>query len=406
MPTATAEATARPAAASEWRDLLERAVPASSYVAFRAALGLLVAIGQLRFLARGWVEELYLAPATHLTYPGFGWVRPLPAPLMYAVVVGVAVAAVALAMGVRTRLCAAALTVGFAYCELIDAALYLNHYWFITLGALLLVVLPTAREGEVPVVTVWALRAQLAVVYVVAGLAKLNADWLIRAEPLATWLPARTDRPVIGRFLDEPFVAVMASWAGTVFDLTIVGWLLWRRSRPYAYAVLVAFHLATAMLFQIGMFPWVMIALTPIFFAPDWPRRLTGRRGARSRRSSRPIPSTTWWALAMLAMVNVLLPLRHYAADGNVRWNDDGYLLAWRVMLTERAADVAFEVRDQASGEVWTVRPSDVLTDWQAAVASVRTDLLLDTAHLIARQARADGHADVEISRRSPSGPR
>jgi vitamin K-dependent gamma-carboxylase len=54
-------------------------------------------------------------------------------------------------------------------------------------------------------------------------------------------------------------------------------------------------------------------------------------------------------------------------------------------------------VRDEASGEVWTVRPSDVLTDWQAATATVRTDLLLDTAHLIARQAQAAGHTDVEV---------
>ena len=29
-----------------------------------------------------------------------------------------------------------------------------------------------------------------------------------------------------------------------------------------------------ASLFQIGVFPWVMIFLTTIFFAPDWPRRM------------------------------------------------------------------------------------------------------------------------------------
>ena len=47
------------------------------------------------------------------------------------------------------------------------------------------------------------------------------------------------------------------------------------------------------MLFQIGVFPWVMIALTPIFFAPDWPtcdappsHRIRRRRGRAGRADS------------------------------------------------------------------------------------------------------------------------
>ena len=37
--------------------------------------------------------------------------------------------------------------------------------------------------------------------------------------------------------------------------------------------------MATAMLFQIGVFPWVMIASTPIFFDPDWPDQLRATVG-------------------------------------------------------------------------------------------------------------------------------
>ena len=73
-------------------------VEAGSVVAFRVAMGVLVAFSAGRFLAKGWVESLYLAPAHHLTYPWFTWVRPLPAPLMYAAVaamipLGLAIAA-------------------------------------------------------------------------------------------------------------------------------------------------------------------------------------------------------------------------------------------------------------------------------------------------------------------------
>jgi hypothetical protein len=101
--------------------------------------------------------------------------------------------------------------------------------------------------------------------------------------------------------------------------------------------------------------------------------------------------------LAIMAVANLALPLPHYTAAGNVRWNDDGYLLAWRVMLTERAAHVTYHALDPGTGETWTIEPRDVLTEWQVAAAVVRTDLILDTAHLIATELERAGHTDVEV---------
>ena len=141
-----------------------------------------------------------------------------------------------------------------------------------------------------PAAVVWVLRAQLAVVYVMAGLAKLNGDWLGRGEPMGMWLASRTDLAVVGPLLDEPWAGRVASWAGVVFDLTIVGWLLWRRSRPWAYVAVVAFHVITWLLFPIGVFPWVMLAGTLIFFPPDWPLRRRRRPDAAVAASATRVP--------------------------------------------------------------------------------------------------------------------
>lgn len=434
MPTATADRTpstprssavAASATPTGGRDGLRgraaRRVPAASTVAFRIAFGLLVTYSSIRFLVRGWVDEFYVSPTHHLTVPGFDWVRPWSAPWMHLHVGALAVLGMFIACGVRTRLAAAAFAVGFAYVELIDRALYLNHYWFMTLAAVWLAVLPgpspLRHRGQVgtprtvPAVTVWTLRVQLAGVYVFAGIAKLNPDWLGRGEPLHTWLAARTDRALVGPLLDQLWLALTVSWAGAAFDLTIVAWLLWGRSRPYAYAVLVAFHLATAMLFQIGVFPWVMIALTPICFAPDWPSRLR-RWPPPSQPPPSPPASTTptrrrsasggvgWPLIAFLtvsATINVALPLRHWFADGNVRWNDDGYELSWRVMLTDRTGYLEFDVVDPASGQRWRVGPEVVLAEWQIAEAASRPPLALHTAHLVLDHFAALGHPDVEV---------
>ena len=93
------------------------------------------------------------------------------------------------------------------------------------------------------------LRAQVGLVYIFAGIAKLNPDWLFHAEPLRIWLYNSTDTPLIGSFLREAWVPYAMSWGGACFDLTIVGWLIWRRTRPFAHVVLVMFHIATGVLF-------------------------------------------------------------------------------------------------------------------------------------------------------------
>jgi vitamin K-dependent gamma-carboxylase len=387
------------------RRAVSRPVPSGSYTFFRVTFGLLVVFSAARFIARGWVESLHLAPANHLTYPWFGWVRPFPTVGMYALFVAIGVLGIAIASGYRTRAMAAVFTVAFVYTELIDAALYLNHYWYVTLVGVLLAILPTtsAGPGYVPVVVVWALRAQVAVVYVFAGIAKLNADWL-RGQPMEIWLAARTHLPVIGPILDESWAAIAMSWGGAVFDLTIVGWLVWRRSRPLAYVAVVVFHVSTVLLFpQIGVFAWVMILATPIFFDPGWTRRVydqprsSGVCPHANRPHANTIATSTLVVLLALAAVQVVLPLRHYLRDGNVRWNDDGYYLSWRVMLTERTGFLEFDVVDPATGQRWQVEPTSVLTEWQAVQAESRPDLALATAHLIADDFAERGHPDVEV---------
>jgi vitamin K-dependent gamma-carboxylase len=421
MPMATAPADARlaptphPTPLDRVAAAAQRPVSAASSAVYRILFGLLGAYSAARFLHKGWVESLYLAPEYHLTYPWFPWVRPLPAPLMYAAVVAMIPLGLAIAVGYRTRLAAAAFLVVFVYCELIDAALYLNHYWYVTLALSLVVVLPLSRTWSldaqagrvrsspwVPAAVVWMLRAQLAVVYVMAGVGKLNHDWLVRGEPLGTWLAARTDLPVIGPWLDDPWVGHVTSWAGVAFDLTIVGWLLWPRSRPFAYATVVVFHVLTWRLFAIGVFPWVMIAGTFVFFPPDWPVALVRRlRRAPVVEAAAPSPSSTnrWLVagLASWAVIQLAIPLRHLAYAGDVRWTEEGYYGSFRVMLTEKTGSLAFRVTDPATGEAWTVEPGIVLTSWQANQAAARADLTLAAAHLVAEHFERRGIDDVEV---------
>ena len=378
---------------------------ADSVAAFRVGYGLLATVGALRFLAKGWVDTLYLGPENHLRYAGFGWVEPLPPGWMHLHLVGLAVLGLCIAVGYRSRMAAALYVVGFGYTELIDATLYLNHYWFVTLSGVLIVILPVhgrfsvdvksgrrPEVGWVPAWVSWSIRGQLAVVYLFAGIAKLNADWLFEAQPMALWLADRTHLPLVGSLLGTAAVAYAASWFGALFDLTIVFWLSRARTRRYAYAVVIGFHLTTGWLFAIGIFPWVMIVATLVFFPPDWPQRF----GVKPTRHGNHARTPFSWVLLIAAMVQIVLPLRHYAEPGNVRWNEDGYYLSWRVMLTEKAGHGTFLVTDPDTATTWEVGPELVLADWQATPALVRPDLILATALLI-EEYYGDEFGDLEI---------
>ena len=393
---------------------------AASTIAFRVIFGLLGLAVVVRFFAHGWIGPLYVDPTHHFTYLGFGWVQPWPGWGMYAHFAVLGLLSLGIAAGYRPRICAALFCVGFTYVELIDRTTYLNHYYLMSLVSLLLAVLPL-YGNSVPAWAVWVLRAQVGVVYVFAGIAKLNPDWLLHALPMRIWLYQHGDLPVVGALIQELWVAYAMSWGGALFDLAIVPALLWRRTRVPAYCTLVAFHLATWVLFpQLGVFPWLMIGLTLIFFAPDWPRRLFALviasaewqsrlplRRPRSQRDCRVatlLAMTKWGrlsavvALTLFAAVQIALPLRHFAYPGNVRWTEEGYLFAWRVMLTEKVGYVRYQVSDPDTGQSWFVEPEEYLTPLQIERMSFQPDMIRQTARMIADDFAERGHGDVVVN--------
>jgi hypothetical protein len=411
-------------------------VDGASLGAFRICFGLLMAAAMIRFAAKGWIQALYLDPVHHFSYWGLTWIRPPGTFGTYALFAGIGLAALGLALGWRARPFAAVFALLFTYVELIDN---LNHYYFISIAALWLCILPAGRalspfargEGSVPAWTVWALRTQVGFVYFFAGIAKLDSDWLLRAEPLRIWLNARSDLPLIGPWLSTPLAAYGASWAGMLFDIGAPFLLSWRRSRPWFFAAVIAFHAATSLLFPIGMFPWIMIASATVFFAPDWPRcawirllrllRLAKlrRRPAKAAAGAlapghagpAPIPAIPWGeppacsprlsrpafaAAVLLILWQIAAPLRHLAYPGDVRWNERGFRFSWRVMLVEKLGTVTYTVED-ADGTRTRIDPGEYLTPLQNRMMAYAPDMIRQCAGWIAEDFRRRGRRPVAV---------
>jgi len=384
--------------------LLSRPVDIASLAAFRIMFGLLMAASMVRFMAKGWVQQLYLAPAFHFSYPGFEWIRPWPGALMYAHFAFLTLFAIGIALGLFYRLCAVLFFLGFTYIELLDQTAYLNHYYLITLLSGLLIFLPAnrawsfdarrnprIRADNAPAWTLNILRFQIAVVYVFAGLAKFNADWLFHAQPLRIWLAARSDLPFIGHWLDQAWVAYAASWIGAAFDSFIIFFLVQPRTRRLAYAALIIFHVATWILFNIGMFPWIMILAATVFFPPDWPRswvarllspprsltpRFSGVHPAGSKKETvstvSPLPNIFnckpypfLFVLGAYLAIQVILPLRSYCISQPSAWTCSGFNCAWRVMIAEKTGYAEFFANNPATGERWRVSVKNYISPRQ-----------------------------------------
>ena len=219
---------------------------------------------------------------------------------------------------------------------------------------------------------------------------------------LTVWLSANHEFPLIGPLFSEKWMAYLFSWAGALFDLTIVGWLLFRRTRVVAYVVVIVFHVMTAKLFQIGMFPWFMIASAPIMFDPSWPRRWLKTLGAApSAVLSAEGGKAPWLPMVAFAVFQMLCPLRQWLYPGNVLWTEEGFRFAWNVMLMEKSGAVSFELVEPSSGKKWTVEPNEFLTRYQTKMMSTQPDMILAAAHMAKARLEAEGHSGVKVYARS-----
>lgn len=350
-------------------------------VAFRTLFGLLMLVATVRFVANGWLDTVYRDPTFHFTWLYFDWVRPWPGLGLEVHFAAMGAAALSLALGYRPRLSAAVFGVLFTYAEFIEKAAYLNHYYLVSLIALALAIVPSTGPSVPRGAYLW-LRIQIGVVYVHAGLAKLNSDWLFHAQPLRIWLQAYTDLPLAHVF----------AWGGALFDLTVVPLLIWRRTRALAYAAAVAFHVTIWALFPVGIFSPLMLLCATVFFEPSWPRRWVRLRPFEP--SPHRAPRVIFAAASLFLLLQALLPLRGHRHPGDVNWHEDGFRFAWRVMLVEKVGMAEFRVCRESCERVF---PSRELAPFQLKQMAYQPDMILQYAHHLGRDG-AQVYADVWVS--------
>lgn len=392
----------------------QRSTSAAPLAVFRVALGLLLFGSIVRFWAKGWIKELYIDPQHHFPFYGFEFVKT-PGEYAYLLFFLCGSCALLVALGLFYRAAITGLFLSFTYIELIDKSTYLNHYYFISMICLLMIMLPAhtcfsvdawrrrrLSNNCIPRWTLDALKFFVCLVYFCAGLAKLNSDWLLHAQPLRIWLPAHNDLPVIGPLFNHVETAYAFSWLGCLYDLSIPFLLLNGRTRIFGYAAVMLFHALTAILFPIGMFPYIMMATALIFFPAEAYSQFLSRiriRGTGKKDlfvPGAPYRFSKGWSTALpilmglFLIIQVALPFRYLLYPGELFWTEEGYRFSWRVMLIEKAGHAQFFVHD-ATGARVAVDNSLFLTPLQEKMMSTQPDMMLQYAHILHDHYAAEG---------------
>ena len=393
-------------------------VSSHSIGVFRMCYGAVMVYSLTRFALSGWVEELWVRPDFFFKYAWAPWMPAWEPWGLYTHLGVTLLGAIGVMLGLYTRAALALFVIGFTGLQLIDKTNYLNHYYLVVCLAFPLALSPAGSvfsldhlwrkrplQSHAPAWCLGLLRFQLAIVYLFAALAKLGSDWLCYAQPLSIWLSARGDLPLIGPLLTRPEIAYLMSWSGFLYDLTIVFFLYLNRTRRWAYVVVITFHLFTWVLFDIGIFPLIMTALTPIFFHPRWPTRIGLSLPDVSQASQPNYMNTSMSArrifilrtsISLWVIFHLAFPLRTHLLEENVLWSELGMRYSWRVMVREKMGSLTYRVRPLNSAREWEVNPRQYLEPRQLSEMSGQPDMIIELAHWV-RQ-RAERKLKVPVS--------
>jgi len=376
----------------------------ASLAVFRIAVGFVMALEawslcrpSASFSGQIPLRVFYTGPDVkfHFAYPGFHWLPVLPASWMYAAVGVLGVSGVMFAAGFCYRMAAALvfLTWGYLYAIESTRTYWMSYHYLELLITFLMIWMPAARRFSVdawlsrrpalrtvPHWTLLLLRGQLVISYVYAGVAKLNADWLLDAEPVryylsqgrwledyGTWFTT-AHLTFLKRLLQSNELAYFISYAGALFDLSVGFLLLFRRTRIFGMVLLLVFHGTNHFLIfkDIEWFPLLGVLTASIFFDPDWPERvgrwlrrprlvkpewgwfagggilfpilgaaLGWRRPANppvaTTNARSPLPGLAPALVCAWLAWQALLPARHFLIPGDARFTWEGLTFSWRL---------------------------------------------------------------------------
>jgi len=416
-------------------------VDASSLAVFRIVFGALLLFESVNYGIFLCLDCMYRDTSMLFKYQHFEWVTLPPGNGLEWIFAAMGISAFCVMVGLFYRVAMIVLSILFSWLFLLDQALYLNHFYLVLIYCVIMIFAPAHRHLSLDarrkpkwasaVIPNWSrlwLAAQTELVLIYAGLVKLNTDWL-NLEPMSMWMTARSaDAAPFFQLITQDWGIALASYGVIVLHLLGAPLLLWRRTRLPVFLLYSCFHLINALVFDIGIFPFLTIGATLMLFDADWPRQfvrflingnwasrssgatcswlpqwLLRMAEAQSTSAGKPTPglSGVWRRLITVAIcvclvAQTLIPLRHLAAPGNVAWNEDGHRFSWRMKLRSKQGTAMFTVTRDDDNR-WDVDPAQFLNAKQTRKMVCIPDLIWQFSQYLDDYYSENGRYEVAV---------
>lgn len=363
----------------------------SQLIVFRVFFGLLITLEAFGAIATGWVKRTLVEPDFTFSFIGFEWLQPLPGNGMYFYFAAMGILGLGVMLGYKYRWSIIGFTVLWSGAYFMQKASYNNHYYLLIILSAIMCFLPANRcyaldakhkpstaKISMPQWCRYVLIVQMAIVYTYAAVAKMYPDWL-DTSVVQILLEGKKHYYIIGDFLQHKPVHYMVAYGGLLFDLLVVPFLLWRRTRKWAFMLGVFFHLFNSIVFQVGIFPYMSIALCIFFFDPETIHRIFLKKKPFYNDAQIEVPPYKNVLLTVFAihfMVQLVSPLRHWVITDPVLWTEEGHRLSWRMMLRTKSGQTTFKVINNDTGERIPIQLNTFLSRKQRGLVHTKPDVI------------------------------
>lgn len=303
---------------------------------FRILMGIVILKESYRIYHN--IFSFYLEPDFLIKWPFIEWLPLFTENWLYLSIYILAVLGCFILVGFYSKISSAISLLIYGYFLFLDCSYYNNHYYMIFLILIIFTLVDADNQlslkryffntdNKVPAWNIGLLRFQIALVYFAGGLSKLNTDWL-SGNTMRASIEGGAYSSFVNFFDGNiDIVVLILTHGGWVFDLLVPILLLIKKTRYWVIPIIILFHLSNIFNLNIGVFPYMMLGSTILFFGEGI------KDGFKIfSNHSKPIEKQKAIYFVMLYVAfQILFPMRHFLFDGNYNITGEGYNFSWKM---------------------------------------------------------------------------
>ncbi len=351
--------------------------PQSLLEKYRVLFGIAICIQSIYFFSIDFVELDIKRSLLYFSYPYLSFVKPYSSNFGYILLALSFLSSIMIIFNKFTKISYILYFLSFTYFWLIDMSYFNNHYYLISLIALVFIFksFDSPKIGTTSHYEFWLIvfRYLWLMVFFIAGLNKINCFWLKDFEPMKSILAVKAS-VTNNDIWNSELVAMIFSYGGLITDIGVVYLLLSKKWKILGFILLLIFNVTNFFFFydigEIGIFPLLILFSLILFLDVNVS---TLNKKFVSQFSSTSIQKKI--IVGILIFVSII-PFRHYLIEGHVDWTGEGRRFSWRMKIVQKEFDFKCFVQEEGSSEKYEIPLNEMLTTKQLSTLAYYPELI------------------------------